>query len=610
VSRGFVTAVYFAVTLAATGVYLDARQVPKPAPLLPAAPIAPAGQAPARDNSQIKIPIGTGTISGVVLSSTTGRPVGKARLSLNGTESGAAPGSELGLSRSVITDGQGQFTFGQLPAGKFSLSASKTHYLSASYGQKRPERSGTPIQLTDGQQFKDITLRLWSTGAITGVILDEDGEAAMNTQVRAMRHTLRNGVRQLTQSNQASTDDRGVYRIFGLAPGDYVVSAVSSNQDRAQSDGSAAAIEHAVAAAVNAKTQVVTIDPPPPTESNGVSYAPTFYPGTLTPGAGGTITIGAGEERSGVDFQMMVVPTVPVQGIVLGASGTLPPNLNLQLVNADEGLVGLGQASTRVTPDGRFTFRGVAPGQYVVIARSTVVPRPSGADGPPVSSSSQFGRTTVAVNNAPVAGVVITLDGGRTVSGRVAYDGAAKLPEPGKARMTATLSAVQSSSGIPGVPTPNAQVTADGRFTLSGVMPGRYTSSMVNGQDVLDFPLDVSDQDVTNVVVTFTDRSTELGGALQDAQGQAAPDYTVVVFAADSRYWMPNARRIQQTRPATDGRFLLRNLPPGDYLIAAVTDLEQGLQYDPEFLRTLAAVSTRISLGDGEKKTQDLRLAK
>jgi len=71
---------------------------------------------------------------------------------------------------------------------------------------------------------------------------------------------------------------------------------------------------------------------------------------------------------------------------------------------------------------------------------------------------------------------------------------------------------------------------------------------------------------------------------------------------------MPLSRRILQTRPAQDGKFIFKNLPPGDYLLAAVTEVEQGQWFDPAFLAQLVDASAKITLGDGEKKVQDIRI--
>ena len=173
---------------------------------------------------------------------------------------------------------------------------------------------------------------------------------------------------------------------------------------------------------------------------------------------------------------------------------------------------------------------------------------------------------------------------------------------------------------------PNAAVDASGRFTIIGVPPGRYSlrgtaaagtgtwilkSSVAGGRDTLDFPLEIGPNiNVTDAVLTFADRSTELTGLLQDAQGAVTSDYSIIIFPTDSQYWVPQSRRIQSVRPGTDGRYTVRNLPPGEYAIAAVTDVEPGEWFDPDFLKDLITASMRISLADGDRKTQDIRLSR
>jgi hypothetical protein len=83
-----------------------------------------------------------------------------------------------------------------------------------------------------------------------------------------------------------------------------------------------------------------------------------------------------------------------------------------------------------------------------------------------------------------------------------------------------------------------------------------------------------------------------------------------VLFPKDARYWLPQSRRIQGVRPTTDGRFAFQNLPSGEYLLIAVTDVESGQWFDPLWLRELAGAAMSITIGDGEHKTQDVRLAR
>jgi hypothetical protein len=136
-------------------------------------------------------------------------------------------------------------------------------------------------------------------------------------------------------------------------------------------------------------------------------------------------------------------------------------------------------------------------------------------------------------------------------------------------------------------------------------------SAMLNGQDLLDFPLIVEgDRDVSGIVITLTNQVSQLSGVLSDATGAGSSDCTIVVAAADRRYWTPGSRRIAIARPGLDGRYVFNNLPAGDYLVAAVTDIEPGSQFDPDFLNELASAAVHVTINDGGKQTQDLRIGR
>jgi hypothetical protein len=140
--------------------------------------------------------------------------------------------------------------------------------------------------------------------------------------------------------------------------------------------------------------------------------------------------------------------------------------------------------------------------------------------------------------------------------------------------------------------------------------PGVMKSAVVDGVDTLDLPLEVTgERDITNAVLTVTDRLTELSGRLLDAAGQPGVDYTIVLASEDSRHWIPGSRRIFIIRPGTDGRFSVANVPAGGYYLAALTELENGAQYDPVFLKELAGASMRITVTEGGRHVHDIRVA-
>jgi hypothetical protein len=667
-------------------------------------------QQPARDTPAQPQTPSTGVISGAVTAEGAGTPVRRARVTLSGPE--------LRGGRSTVTDDEGKFIFAALPAGRFTLTASKAGYVDIPYGAKKPGRPGTPIQLAAAQKMERANISLPKGGVITGIVIDDNGEPSPGTQVRVMRYVMRTGERTLQQAGQDQSDDRGIYRVYGLQPGDYLVSAVPRNINvgdirqtimaevemllqqaqagglafggRGQGAGGAGGGggrgggRGAAAAAAGiditqiaggrganqdllARAQQLQQQLAQQEEAQSVAYAPVYYPGTSTPSAASAVTLAIGEERNGVDFRLALVPTAKVEGVVQSPDGTLPQGTQVTLAQLDQAggptVPGVSTNTTRVNQEGRFTFNNIPPGQYRVMARGAVrQTAPEGAagaagrggagrggqggggrGGPGQIAQVLWGSADVSISGTDVAGVTIALQEGMTVTGRIAFDGSG-FPPTDLTMVRVNLQPRGAQQGLEiGGGVPPAQVDATGRFTIKGVVPGRYTvnaglmgggrggggrggaaaggatgqttqwlpkSVVVAGRDALDFGLVVEpNQHVADATITFGDRTQEVSGTIQDTLGNPTADYSIVIFASDKQYWVPQARRIQSIRPGTDGKFTFRNLPPGEYRLTAVTDVEPGEWFDPAFLEQLVNASIPVILREGEKKVQDIKVA-
>ncbi len=243
------------------------------------------GQRPARDAAP-RVAAGTASLSGRVVAADTGRGVSRARVSVS------SPGLREGFS--ALTDQDGRYTIAGLPAGTYNISASKTSFVTVSFGASRPQRPGTRLRLVQGQEVRDVDIRLPRGGVLTGRVFDESGEPVVRTSVRAMRFQYVQGERRLAQVGSGESDDRGQFRIYGLMPGAYVVAA-SVRAESAPGEG---------------------------TETAGtVSFAPTYYPGVSAVTDATPIVLGLQQEVSTVDFLLQLVPTARVTGVVSSASG-------------------------------------------------------------------------------------------------------------------------------------------------------------------------------------------------------------------------------------------------------------------------------------------------
>jgi len=158
---------------------------------------------------------GTARISGRVVAADTGTPLRRAEVTL--------AGEAVEEGRSTSTDETGRYEFKELPAGRYQLSANKAGFGWVAFGQERPFQPGRPLVLADGQVIARVELALPRGGVIAGRLTDEFGEAVANMPVRAMRYSWANGKRRLSPVGFAATDDRGLYRVPSLTPGDYVV---------------------------------------------------------------------------------------------------------------------------------------------------------------------------------------------------------------------------------------------------------------------------------------------------------------------------------------------------------------------------------------------------
>jgi hypothetical protein len=126
-----------------------------------------------------------------------------------------------------------------------------------------------------------------------------------------------------------------------------------------------------------------------------------------------------------------------------------------------------------------------------------------------------------------------------------------------------------------------------------------------DGRDALDFPLEISADEHRTVTITMADRTSEVAGVIADAIGTPSLHHTVIVFAADDRYWTPRSRRIVSVRPDTTGRYRVRGLPAGEYVVALGPPDLFGVP-PTSLMRELRQRSTRVTLREGDLTRHDV----
>jgi hypothetical protein len=629
----------------------------------------------------------TGVIVGQTVDGTTGASVSGAVVSISHAPpasgvvvAAASAGPNTGPTR-VISDGTGRFVFHDLAAGSYTLTASKPGYADAAFGRRTPGAGSQSLILADGQRRGDVTLGLWKHGTISGTVVDEAGEPIIGLQLRVLKRAIVGGsVRFTSFGNMPSTDDRGIYRSSGLAPGDYVVGIVTTQTTVP------ASLQDAFAAASKAGTSqdlqreldrsrsslnssglmpsgqrvgdlllqtalgsgssgaVMT---PPADGSKVYVYPAVFYPEATAPSKATIVTVGPGDEKSNINFQIKPVVTLRVSGAVTGPDGPeAHTTLDLLPASADEVQrdYDFAAASTTTDANGAFTFLGVTPGNYTI--RSLKIPAPpvtqstmgtviqtgtsvimSGGGPsipPPIPKEPTYwANMPVAIGESDVTGVAVTFHAGARLTGHLEFEGAAQKPPVDRLRQASVLfdPADGRTTSWNQFTLGRGVIDASGQFNSYQLPAGRYVvrgpafatwtfkGAFVNGHDVTDTPLDLGADDIGDIVVTYTDQPTELSGT---ARGDQTPDgtATVLMFPAQQNMWTAygsSPRRFRPLRAGTDGVYRITGLPAGDYLVIAIrTDIPADWQ-DVKFLQKIAPLSTRVSIADGEKKTQDLQ---
>lgn len=529
-------------------------------------PVSGAQQTPARDSKAAKV--ATGVIRGRVTAAGTGAPLGRARLML------FAPVLERPFY--TETDAQGRFEFTDLPAGRYTLQAGKSTYVTLRYGQRRAFEAGKPIELAQGATLEKVDITLPRGGVISGTIVDDLGEPLVLGCVTALRSRFEQGKRKLSPiGRDVQTNDLGQFRLFGLEPGTYFVGTC-------QAFG-------------------------PPLDS--YPFAPSYYPGTFDPSEAQRVVVQLGQERGGVDFVQLAGRLARLSGIVIDPSGRPLARAGMEIISLETGHV----MSAAVKPDGSFSIEKVVRGEYM-LAAVTPGPRPD-----------DIRETAVllTVTGDDLAGLVLQTTDGRRVLGRVVTDeGTAPPFSPSGMRVDPSpvpsdLPFTVFNTGQQGV------IKGDWTFEMNGIggsmlfrisrLPAGYMvkSILLDGRDITDQPLAIrGTDDVSGLEVVITSHVTEITGTPRDVNGQPVLDYAVVVFADEAARWKYPSRFIATARPDQQGGFKIPNLPPGRYLAVALEYLEEGQEQDPDYLETLRPLATSFTLSFGERKTLGLKVTK
>jgi hypothetical protein len=496
----------------------------------------------------------------------------------------------------------GVATFAELPAGTYVIGVD----LPAGFVTRAaPER----VEVAEGAQAA-VTIKVVRGGVVTGRVLDEDGDPVIGATVSAFRLSRLGGRAATSNYGTQPTNDLGGYRIWGLAAGDYVISAHFDGRETPSGGGG------------------VTAD----------GYLATYFPGVVAFDASRPVQARAGQETGGVDIQLTRGKLGAVSGrVVDAAGGTSGAGGSAQIFPRTTNPT-FSMRGSSIRPDGTFLIPNVPAGDYYVYAATS--------PGRAQNAVREAGYAPVTVNGEEVP-VVIQTNVGATVSGRVVLEGTppAQAGAPGSTgrqgqiRVTARP-ASDVARTFPTGDQSSATVRPDGSFTLTGLR-GPTQFSATSGRaalkevrrgasDISGHPLELlGTERVDDLVIVMTYDTGGIQGSVEDDSDQPMPDAVTLVFPDDPDKWnavSPFIRTARVAAAARDGAslagatpgvvattaassvagaagFQVAMLPPGRYVVATFADGGVPSAPDRATLERLRELGSAVTVEAGQTAT-------
>jgi hypothetical protein len=482
----------------------------------------------------------------------------------------------------VYTDRQGRYALEGLSTGSFIVLALKSGYLPLRYGQRDPGDAHVAVVLREGERRDGIDLVLPRESILTGTVMDEHGEPLEGVAITPVQYWGNERPSRLLMTASARpTDDRGHYRVIGLVPGTYVVSARVRGE--LFSDG------------------------------RTTGYNTTYYPGTGDSSMARRVTVEAGRDFAGVDIVVAPTTTATVRGTVVDTAGA-PFSGPVSMAPSRQS-AGLSVESWSTTADrtGAFVLRNVPPGRYVLKAPATP------------QNSDRFGMAYASVSDGDPAPVTIKLSEGASLEGRFVLETAFETNVAGLTVSFAPTDPDATPTG--GFRAPLFGREDNGTFRMTGLFgPTRivvprlpacdtcYLKAVrINGGDATDNPFDfgVRGGMYRGAEVVIADGGAVIEGLVKDERDAPAVGASVVAVSAYEELRFPGSRHLKWTGTSAAGTFRLAGLPPGDYVIGAVRRIDALInivpEQDLELLDVVAARGQRVTVIERERRALDLR---
>jgi hypothetical protein len=489
-------------------------------------------------------------IAGTVVSKVDGRPLTRARITVQDTK-------DSKKFQSVVTSEDGKYEFSGLPTGKYSLTGARRGFISASYDQH--DEYSTAIVTGAGLDTETLVLRLAPDAVIAGKVLDESNEPVRHAHVTLYYNDHSTGVDQIHQFRSAQTDDLGEYELTPLQPGTYYLSASGTPwyaiHPRSESPRSESAGSNPTHADSNEPVEA----PPTVDRSLDVAYPVTYYPDVTEADDAMPIPIRGGE-RVEADIHLNPIPS-----------------LRLLFRMPDDGRHGFTMPQLEQPA---FDGSTLVPGTGVIVASPGIVE----VTGIPAGRYNiRFYQQGASLE---MNGVDLTKDGEEIDTSKSEAVSSVKfsVQVPGEATLPSNLSVgLRSESRLVAA---FHSVDAKGEAELQQVAAGKYEVVVfgggkpysiahisAQGAEVSGHTINVVAGSSPSVSLTLVAGSVEIQGTVMRA-GKGLAGAMVVLVPKN-----PEADRdlFRRDQSDLDGTFVLHGVVPGSYTVLAI---ENGWDLD------------------------------
>jgi carboxypeptidase family protein len=484
-----------------------------------------------------------------------------------------------GISLNAKTDASGIYRITGVPAGRYSVRAAAPAYISGEGDRGYLER-GRSLNIGEDETIENIDIELRRGGVITGRITDSNGHPVVEEYVDLTKFSGNGQPQQffMPDPEARSTDDRGIYRIYGLPEGRYLVSAGYSP------------------------------DGQPRPMMGGKTYPRTFYPGATDQAQAKPVEVGEGSEVTGIDIVLddakkgyaisgrVVLSDTrqPIPGVQVYFSSVPTDGRNYYSWN------GMGERSNA---KGEFRLTGLVKGKYAVVAR--------GEQGDEVYGEPSF----CEVLESDVNGIEVRLKQGSTLSGTVVLEGTNDPKVTAKLLQQLQLYFSSRSEGFNGLGQGAVKVEPDGSFVAKGLQPGKVSVMPSFGPrgPITEFSLLRLEQNGTpqpdgitiNPGENITNARVVLGYSILKIRGEVK---IVNGNLPKNQRLYVSARRLADSAPGRGGqsgevdqigRFLIERLMPGEYELHVVPlPLSPGapMPVDPRVAKAFSQARQRVVL--------------